>query len=91
MADAKLSALQLQVLYDPGPQDLKVSALEAQVAYSARRVDFAGFEALTALTTPAIAESAGFEVLVAVSKVQAEPPKPPEITDGMFVKFFSFC
>ena len=75
MADAKLSALEAQVLYDPGPQDLKVSALEAQVAYSASRVEFAGFETLSALTTPAIAEHAGFEVLVAVSVAQA-PPKP---------------
>ncbi len=70
MADAKLSALEAQVLYDPGLQDLKVSALEAQVAYSASRVDFAGFEVLSALTTPAVANYGGFEVLVAVSKKQ---------------------
>lgn len=71
MADAKLSALEAQVLYDPGLQDLKVSALEAQVAYSASRVDFAGFEVLSALTTPAVAHYGGFEVLVAVSKEPA--------------------
>lgn len=69
-AALKVSALEAQVLYDPGPQDLKVSALEAQVLYSARRVDFAGFETLSALTTPAVGEYGGFEVLVAVSKKQ---------------------
>lgn len=71
MADAKVSALELQVLYDPGLQDLKVSALEMQVAYSASRVEFGGFEVLSALTTPAVANYGGFEVLVAVSKEPA--------------------
>lgn len=50
MANAKVSALEAQVLYDPGQQDLKVSALEAQVLYSASRVDFAGFEVLVAVS-----------------------------------------